>query len=134
MPRSDYRDLKKEKFWRRMIGSQARSGVSISAWCRRQALREPSFYWWRRRLARTARKGMARSRKPTPFAARPTALGSMGEQGPALVPVRVLASEGGSAEGLIEIVLSGDRRIRVGGPVDRRLLADVLAVLEAAPC
>ncbi len=35
MPREGSRDLKKEKFWRRMIGGQARSGLSISGWCRR---------------------------------------------------------------------------------------------------
>ena len=38
------------------------------------------------------------------------------------------------AEGQIEIVLSGDRRIRIHGPVDRQMLADVLAVLGASPC
>ncbi len=52
MPRERSRDLKKEKFWRRMIGGQARSGLSISGWCRRHALQESGFHWWRRELSR----------------------------------------------------------------------------------
>lgn len=36
------------------------------------------------------------------------------------------------AEGSIEIVLSGDRCIRVRGRVNREMLADVLAVLGVA--
>jgi hypothetical protein len=52
------------------------------------------------------------------------------------VPVRV--AEDAPAGGRIEIVLSGGRRVHVAAPVDRRALADVLAVLsldrEAAAC
>lgn len=116
MPRKRSRDGDRAKFWRRMIGGQARSGQSISAWCRRQSLSEPSFYWWRRQLAGTERRWKAGAPKPT------------------LVPVRVSASEAVSAESSIEIVLSGDRRIRLRGRVDRQMLADVLAALEAPPC
>jgi hypothetical protein len=116
MPRRGSQDVRKEKFWRRMIVGQARSGMSISAWCRWRSLREPSFYWWRSRLARTDRGRKAESEKP------------------ALIPVRVSMPQGHSPEGCIEILLSGNRRIQVIGPVDRRTLADVLAVLEGAPC
>lgn len=112
MPREGSRDLTKEKFWRRVVGGHARSGLSVRAWCREQGLNEPAFYWWRSRLARTDRKPKTRFRKAT------------------LVPVRVVLPEADSAERSIEIVLSGARRIRVRGPVDRQMLADVLAVLE----
>ena len=144
-------DARKEKFWRRMVGGQARSGRTIRDWCRKHGLNEPAFYWWRARLARTER--MRRPRKSRPFAARPTPLCSplrdapwagMGQQGQAFVPIRVSAEEAPGADGSIEIVLREDRRIRVRGPVDRQALADVLAVLaldaaghpglEASPC
>ena len=51
MVRRRRRDLKKEAFWRQTIRGQRRSGMSIRAWCRRHALGEASFYWWRARLA-----------------------------------------------------------------------------------
>jgi len=116
MARGVQQDKTKGRFWRRMVHGQARSGLSIRAWCRKHDLREPSFYWWRARLARTDRACKARPRKPM------------------LVPVRATAEGTAGAEGLIEIILSNDRRIRVRGLVDRQLLADVLAVLEMPPC
>ena len=114
MARGVRRDKTKEIFWRRMVGRQARSGLSIRAWCREHDLHEHAFYWWRVRLARAGRK--IRSRRP------------------AFVPVRVSSQGVSGTEGQIEIVLSGDRRVRVSGPVDRETLAEVLAVLEGRPC
>jgi transposase-like protein len=99
-----------------MMRGQARSGLSIRVWCREHDLHEQAFYWWRSRLAQTDRRQKPRYRKP------------------ALVPVRVSAPEADRAEGGIEIVLPGDRRVRVKGRVDRQTLVDVLAVLEAPPC
>lgn len=116
MSRGVKQDQTKQQFWRRMVGGQARSGLSIRAWCRKHSLREPSFYWWRAQLARTDRRVKARPCKPT------------------LVPVRVSSEDTAGPESLIEIVLSNGRRIRVRGPVDRRVLADVLAALETPPC
>ena len=118
MPRERSRDGDRRKFWRGMIGGQARSGLSISAWCRRQSLSKPSFYWWRRQLAGTDRRRKAGA----------TNLTKAGAPQPTLVPVRVSASEAVSAGSSIEFVLSGGRRIRLRGRVDRQMLADLLAV------
>ena len=108
------RDRKKESFWRRHLKAQARSGLSVAAYCRRHGLREYGFYWWRRELAQRD-------------AAVPAAF----------VPVRVAAELPAVAEeqelGGIEIVLPGDRRLRVmGAAVDRRMLRDVLWALDDA--
>ena len=46
------RDLKKEASWRRLIRRQARSGLTIRAWCLDQRVNEATLYWWRRELAR----------------------------------------------------------------------------------
>jgi hypothetical protein len=86
--------------------------MSVAAYCRRHGLREYGFYWWRRELVRRD-------------AAVPAAF----------VPVRVTAKLPAVAEeqkqGGIEIVLPGDRRVRVTGLlVDRRMLRDVLWALE----
>lgn len=112
------RDGRKEAFWRRVIRSQPRSGLSIRAWCLRHALRESSFYWWRTQLSR-------REAKASTF-----------------VPVRVTADRSAAAgfgrsavngpQSRIEIVLPNQRRVRLTGPVDRQALIDVLAALTSA--
>lgn len=106
------RDPKKEAFWRRMVQGQAGSGLSVRAWCCRHHLNEAGFYGWRKELARRD----AEQPEPT------------------FVPVRVTEDGPAVAGGQIEIVLAGGRRVRVSGPVDRRMLADVLAVLEGNGC
>jgi hypothetical protein len=104
---------KKESRWRRHIEEQARSGLSIAGYCRRHGLRECGFYWWRRELARRD------AQQPPPRAA--------------FVPVTVAFREParikGGGEGRLEILLPGRRRVRVMGAVDKRMLADVLALL-----
>lgn len=110
-------DRKKSDFWRRMIGRQPRSGMSVRAWCRKHALRESSFYWWRTQLARRDAEAMT------------------------LVPVRVtMDSPAADAQDVfaihgvpsrIEIVWPDQRFVRVVGPVDRQALTDVLAVLTS---
>jgi hypothetical protein len=111
MARGGGRNPTKEEFWRRMIRGQARSGLSIRAWCRERHLQEHAFYWWRARLARTGRRSRTRSQKAM------------------LVPIQVSAPVVIDAENPIEIVLPNDRRIRVRGRVDRQALTDVLAAL-----
>ena len=112
------RDRKKEAFCRRMMARQPGSGMSVRAWCRKHSVRESSFYWWRRQLAR----------RDAPA--------------PVLVPVRVTADRRASGAfdlsavngslSRIEIVLPARRRVRLIGSVDRQALTDVLAVLTSA--
>jgi len=104
------RDSKKESFWRRMVEGQAASGLGVRAWCRKQGLREYSFYAWRRELGlRDAEAGQ-----------------------PVFVPVRVAESAPTNGEGWLEIRLAGERCVRIQGRVDRQTLTDVLAVLASA--
>lgn len=107
MARGELRDSKKELFWRKMVRGQPGSGLSIRAWCRKHALREPAFYWWRRRLLRRESETSA----------------------PAFVPVCIRAASAVEGIGPIQIVLADPPQVRVLGPVDRQALADVLAVL-----
>jgi len=112
-------DRSKEAFWRRMIRRQAGSGLSVRAWCGRHDVSEASFYWWRRRLGPS--RNVARKSGP-----RKTVR-------PRFVPVRVAVDTASVPNGgvnCIEIILSGNQRVRVLGAVDRRVLADVLAVLH----
>lgn len=107
------RDRKKESSWRRHLKAQREGGLSVAAYCRLGGLPEHGFYWWRRELARRD-------------AAAPAAF----------VPVNVAAEPAAALEqerGVLEIVLPGDRRVRVtGSAVDRRMLREVLWALEDA--
>jgi hypothetical protein len=57
----------KRRVWRGVLARQRRSGLSIRQFCLREGFSEPSFYWWRRALARpTARTTRAASRLRPP--------------------------------------------------------------------
>lgn len=112
------RDPQRQAHWREVIDRQAGSGQSVRAWCRRHRVTESAFYFWRGELAR---------RDAEPNSATTSA---------AFVPVAVTADgvDDRQAGGRIEIVLGDGRSVRLSGLVDRRGLADVLAVLEARAC
>jgi hypothetical protein len=100
-----------------MVRGQSGSGLSVRAWCRRHALREPSFYWWRRRLAGFDEKHPAAAFVPVRIADDAVAVGA------------AITGAVAAGAGRIEIVFAADRRVHLIGPVDRQALADVLAVL-----
>lgn len=112
MPKNRRRDLAKEAAWRGRIGRQADSGRSVRAWCRRHRVKEAAFHWWRRELVR-----------------RDAETGRV-----AFLPVQVTGPNPDGDRPPIEIVLADGRCVRVGGPVDRQVLADVLEVLEGRAC
>ena len=133
------RDAKKELFWRRTIRHQASSGQSIRAWCRQQGLSEARFYWWRRELARREASGDRprpvsspglRRKKHDMKPARSAEKASRAE----FVPVHVAGDATTNGDGQIEIVLADGQCIRVTGAVDRRMLTDVLELLERQAC
>jgi len=140
MAKSTHRDEGREARWRRIIGRHAGSGVTIRQFCRDNDVAESAFYFWRRELQRRdaqrpqRRRGQGRDerrrqRRGTGGTSRHTAA-------PAFVPVSISppadVEDGAVAQtAAIEIVLPGGARVRVGvGGVDRRALADVVAVLQ----
>lgn len=58
--RGPARSVAKERLWRRHIVRQTASGLSVRGYCARHAVSEPSFYAWRRELARRDRSGHAK--------------------------------------------------------------------------
>jgi hypothetical protein len=106
------RKRKTEQDWRGFIREQAGSGLPVAAWCRRHGLVAATFHWWRGELARRDARRTKR----------------------AFVSVQVRPDEPTEGQGRIEIVLAGGRRVCLTGPVDRRRLAEVLAVLEGPAC
>lgn len=135
------RDPKKEASWRRQIRRQARSGMTVRAWCLDQQVNEATFHWRRRELAR----GDGELEKPTRTQRRTRSTVTSSSHpplSPAFVPVRVAEDDRDDGrnrgdrdayEGRIEIVLPDGRCVRVTGSVDRQALTDVLEVLTLTP-
>ncbi len=105
-------DEAKHEHWRGVLRQWQASGLGIRAFCARHRIREPQFWWWRRRLEEPA----ARLEQP------------------AFMPVTLVgAREAGRAAIDIRLKTSG-HRLRVRSGCDRQLLAEVVALLEDRPC
>ncbi len=104
------RDLELERRWRGRLKEWRRSGLTGREFCRRHLLSEPSFYGWRREIARRDREHIAAKWQP------------------AFVPVRVVAVEP------IEVVVRSGQVVRVGAAFEPAHLRAVVAALEAVPC
>jgi hypothetical protein len=107
------RDPAKELFWRQVVTRWRGSGLSVRAFCARESLGEPSFYVWRRELARRGRgDGTA----------------------PLLVPVKVVEAQApGAIPGAIEVMPREGLVVRVRAGFDADTLRAVVAVLAGAP-
>ena len=103
------RDKYTEGQWREHVRDWRASGLSVRAFCERRGLAEPSFYAWRRKLARHA------------------------DRPPAFVAVRLVADEAPARGAALEIVLARGRTVRVAPGFDAATLRRLLAVLEEGP-
>lgn len=121
----------KERFWRGHLMGQAASALSIRGYCGQHSISEPSFYAWRREIARrdrarsrlTLRSQMLDDRSPIATPGSPAADFVRLEVRPALL--------GRGAP--IEIVLPDQRRVLVPPGAAREHVREVLAALTVAP-
>lgn len=106
-------DESKKKFWQEAVARQAASRLPVSEWCRQESIKEPAFYWWRRRLA-----------------SMPAGVTSVEPESVAtdFLPVRLTPSA------MIEIVLTDGVRLQVTPGVTTDQLREVLRALRAATC
>ena len=103
----------REQFWREQLRAQQVSGQGVREFCNRAGLSIPSFYWWRREVRIRDARRAARQR-------------------PKFVPVRMTPRP--ARDSAVEVVLAGDRLVRVGSGFDSDHLRAVVAALEAVPC
>jgi len=103
-----------------MVHEHRSSGLTVSAFCRKRAVPASSLYAWKRRLESES------ASQPTPAS---------------FVAVRAIKDEDGgggpaepSASSLVELWLGRDRRLVIRRGFDRRLLLEVIRVLEGEPC
>jgi hypothetical protein len=116
MARSRGRSAARERYWRGILFDWEASGLSVSAYCRRHGVAQPSLYYWRRELASRDRVVDAPGNSLVRRAE------------PAFVPVRVVGSEP------IEVVMRSGQVVRVAAGFDPTHLRAVVSALEAKPC
>jgi hypothetical protein len=110
------RDVEKERYWAKLIGEAARSGVSIREFCRQRQVKESRFYWWQRKL-RERREDRALRR------------GSGQEGGGRPGTFALVSDEPGRLDAGIELVLADGRRVRISRGVDEATLRTVLSAV-----
>lgn len=112
-------DEEKERYWEKVVGDAARSGLSIRAYCREHEVKESQFHWWQRKL-----KGRREE-------------GRLGRQGGREKSEASFALVSGRAEDLdagLELVLGNGRRLRIRKGVDEQTLRTVLAAMGPEGC
>jgi transposase-like protein len=134
-------DKSKERCWRRLLQQWRHSGQSIRAFCRDQAVAEPSFYAWRRTLAeRDQQPPTAAPQRPR---GRPQASPTKQRQPTTLfAPVRLIDAapvapidRGVAADApFLEVLCRGGRIVRVAAGVDPAAVRALVAALEELPC
>jgi transposase len=106
------RDHRKERFWRTKVRQWRQSGLSVRAFCEQHHLAQANFYAWRRALAQRDAEIQ-------------------------FVPVRLAAEPAATttAAAALEVVLDGQRLLRIRPGFDAATLQRLLTVLEEdQPC
>jgi hypothetical protein len=137
---------RRESFWRRIVERQPASGLSIREWCDLRGVSEPSFYAWRRELARRAveTRDPAGATRPqfVPVEVREAALrpaSAVNRTAAIVAPAGPALPTAAAAPGALHILL-GDVRIEVAAGFDGSTLRELVTVLrslaaeEAAAC
>lgn len=132
------RDAAKEAWWREQVRAQSQSGLSVRAYCRQQQVSEPSFYAWRKELAKRDQERQAQERQPsapTPPARATSVLAARATR-PTFTEVILSspAAVSSAAVSPIEIILAAGQRIVVVPGFDSPTLQAVLEVLERPRC
>jgi transposase-like protein len=128
--RSRQRSRKKEQYWRTQIEQWQTSGKTISVYCRVNGISPATFHWWRRELR-------LRDIENVPDGEKESIIPRFAEvkviQDPPAVHKPHYCNSTGTESG-IEIVLPGNRCIRVYRGFDVSVLLQLLSVLEHSPC
>lgn len=102
----------KLEFWRNVVEEQARSGLSVRAYCAEHELSAQSFYLWRRKLQ-------------NPSVDRPST---------ALVPVRIVPSAAQQSSGSVQVFTPSGFTIRVDATTHPQAAAQLIWAIEFARC
>lgn len=131
MSKRSERSAAKEQYWREVIDGWRRSGGSVRQWCTQRQISEPSFYSWRKTLAKR-NIAMAPQQPPRRRTRR--------KRGPAaMIPVEIVPPSNQPPLASLEIILSGGVQVLVRAHCQPALLREALVALrsereESASC
>lgn len=147
--------LERESYWRQNTEAYVASGLTVRAYCRKHALAESAFYYWRARLAKQDQACTTHSGSSTPsgvtardtasmtpvakpghpvrfaeitLAPRPDVVADASSTPKAQDTPAILAATRMSADG-IEVVLPGGMRLVIGAAVPVERVASLLRAL-----
>jgi hypothetical protein len=112
------RDPKRERFWRKVLARQTRSGLTVKEFCAQEGLVATTYQHWRREIAHRdaqPRAAISKRRRRSPA--------------PAFVPVTLAESETGTIYSA-EILLPTGVSLRLAASIDRTTLSTLLAALH----
>ena len=118
---SKRRSEEKERYWQGLLQRQARSGVSIAAFCRSEGVSEATFHGWKRTLRRREANSPRRRRNAA-------VVGNGSEASPSFVPVRITEDY---RPGAIEVVWPNGLSARVPSGCDGAGMQGVLQIVDA---
>jgi transposase-like protein len=116
-----HRRTAKHRQWREHLAAWRRSGQSAREYCRRHALCESLFYYWRRTLE-----------KPQASTPSNSATGAASPSNAPFVPVRLIGPP--STQAVLELVLRGGRIVRVPNGFAPDALRQLITLAEQLPC
>ena len=117
--------------WRKHVVAQGESGLSVVVYCRDHGLVRESFYRWRRVfLAEEAGASVSSARGVSQDSAADTDASASAVFAELRLP---LASDTTAASG-VEVVLAGERRLRLESGFDEDTLRRAVVALEVLPC
>jgi hypothetical protein len=134
------RDLGKEWYWRRLLRQWRGSRLTGREFCVQHGLSEPSFYAWRREIARRDQERItATHKKRTSRQAASSRIGRPAGSVPdasAVRPafVKLAVDAGGVLPSTIDVVVGAGRLLRVRPGFDADLLRQLVHVLEEPSC
>jgi hypothetical protein len=130
----------KEEFWRLVIEEHRASGLTVRAFCEREAVPEPSFYAWRKRLRDRDEARMAKTIEQGQNLVRVDIIDSQ-QQHPteAKCPDENLGQSYGGQLATLEVVTPRGFTVRVNETIEPDRLGTLLGVIvgldrEAASC
>jgi transposase len=103
--------------WRTIVANWRSSGLSVTAFCRSQALNKSGFHRWRNILDQIDRSSTSDPPAPDPTTSATT-----------FVPLRVIPDT------VVEVILPSGLQLRVPLSADARQLARLVLALGAPPC
>ena len=107
---------------RQHVKAQAESGLTVQDYCFAHGLKAHNFYNWRRRV-RVEEQG------PDETGGEPRACAS-----PAFAELRVGSRAHFPEARAVEVLLAGERRLRVSPGFDGETLRRLVSLLESLPC